>query len=100
MKSCIGKKRKAKVKTISKDIEKRLVYHSCFFLICGSLSSLKKCKFSPLSQWNNNYTPDFIIKYLYFIKVEDKKVVVLDMWSAAHLEAFLIKQGMLFLACL
>ena len=29
-----------------------------------------------------------------------KNVVVLDVRSAAHLEAFLIKQGLLFFACL
>ena len=33
-------------------------------------------------------------------KVKDNNIAVLDVESAAHLEAFSIKQGMLFLSCL
>ena len=41
---------------------------------------------------------DFLVRSLRFIESEIKKVVVLDLRSPAPLEAFLIKQGMLFLA--
>ena len=35
---------------------------------------------------------------MFYRKWKIKNVVVLDMWSATHLEVFLVKQGMLFLA--
>ena len=36
---------------------------------------------------------------MFYGKWKIKNVVVLGMWSATHLEAFLIKHGVLFLAC-
>ena len=54
-------------------------------------------QFSPLNQWNNKYTWFSRKIFVFCSKWKIKNVVVLDMWSATHLEAFLIKQGVLFL---
>ena len=56
-------------------------------------------QFSPLNQWNNKYTWFSRKIFLFYWKWKIKNVV-LDVQSAAHLEAFLIKQGVLFFACL
>ena len=53
---------------------------------------------SPLNQWSNKYTWFSCKIFVFHRKWKIRNIVVLGMQSAAHIEAFLIKQGMLFFA--
>ena len=98
----IEKNKIFQVKTISKDVWKAVVSSFMFlfnyFQVCHPLcKENKSIQFSPLNQWNKHTW--FSRKILVFYrKRKIKNTVVLDVRSAAHLEAFLIKQGMLMCA--
>ena len=78
---------------MSKDVRKTIV-PSFIFLF----NSFEVCRFSPLNQWNQKKHTWFSRKiFTFYRKWKIKNAVVLDVRSAAHLEPFLIKQGVLFL---
>ena len=99
------KQREAKnfqVKMIHKDVRKTIVPSFMFLsnlsksvVLCGE--NVNIIKFSPLNEWNNKYIWFSRKFFVFYRKWEIKNVVVLDVQSAAHLKAFLIKQGMHFL---
>ena len=81
------------VKTISKDVRKSIV--PSFMFLSNLSKSVVLCRenvniiqFSPLNEWNNEYTWFSPKIFVFYRKWEIKNVVVL---------LFLIKQGILFL---
>ena len=91
------------VKTVSKDVRKTIVpsfmfLFNSFEVFCPLYKENKNMQFSPLNQWNKNKDTWFSRKiFVFYRKGKIKATVVLDVQSAAHLEAFWIKQGVLFL---
>ena len=93
------------VKAISKDVRKMIVLS--FMLLFDLWKSIVLCLKKMWIQYSfHHWTNQLTNKYTWFSrkifvlyrKWKIKNVVVLDVRSAAHLESFLMKQGVLFLA--
>ena len=98
------KKKIFQVKTLSKDVRKTTVQSFMFlsnsFEVCRPLCKQNKnMLFSPLNQWNKKSKHTWISRkiFVFYRKWKIKNTIVLDVRSAAHLEAFWIKKGVLFL---
>ena len=99
------------VKVISSNVRKTIVPSFMFLfnllksvVLCLNKENVNIIQFLPLNgpHWTNEITNKctwFSCKiFVFYRKWKIKNVAVLHVWSAAHLEAFLLKQGMLFLA--
>ena len=104
--SCIRKKREAEFSRLRqvKMSEKWLFHYSCFFLILlkSVILSVKKIKiYYNFHHWTNEtknkYTWFSCKIFVLYRKWKIKSIVILDVWSATHLEVFWMKQGVLFL---
>ena len=92
------------VKTISKDVRKTIVPSFMFlfnsFEVCRSLCKENK-NIIQFHHWTNEiknkYTWFSCKIFVFYRKWKIKNTIVLDVRSAAHLEAFWIKKGVLFL---
>ena len=99
------KKKIFQVKTLSKDVRKTTVQSFMFlsnsFEVCRPLCKQNKnMLFSPLNQWNKKSKHTWISRkiFVFYRKWKIKNTVVLYVRSAAHLQAFWIKQDVLTFA--
>ena len=110
----VSEKKRSKmfqVKVISNNVRKTIVPSFMFLfnllksvILCLNKENVNIIQFLPLNgpHWTNEITNKctwFSCKiFVFYRKWKIKNVAVLHVWSAAQLEAFLLKQGMLFLA--
>ena len=95
------------VKAISKDVRKTIVPSFMFLsnlwkpiVLCVKKMKIQYSFYHWTNQITNKYTWFSRKIFVLYRKWKIKNVAVLDVQSAAHLEAFLMKQGVLLLACL